>query len=86
MSMQPWTSELALGTKDGDSWCQALCFLGVQILVVLACARSEMYPSSGDKEEKTNEQQQDSGITPAVKTSKNLKQGRKYFLSFGSPF
>lgn len=29
---QQWTSELALGTKDGDSWYQALGFQGSKYL------------------------------------------------------
>lgn len=60
-------------------------FSGIQTLVPLACASSEMHPSSGDKGEKSNEQQQDPGMSPAVKSLKYLKEGRKLFFSFGSP-
>lgn len=41
-----------------------------------------MHPSSGHKGEKTNEHQQDPEVYPAVKSLKNLKQGRKLFFFF----
>lgn len=57
-------------------------FSWAQILVPVFCATSEMHPSSGDKGEKSNDQQQDPGMSPAVKSLKNLKQGRKLFSFF----
>lgn len=48
-------------------------------LVLLACAGSEMHPSSGDRGEKTNEHQQ---RLCGVFSQKNVKKGRKLIFFF----